>query len=242
MKKLIVTALSPGIAMVIAPAAMAQVGEGKTMTLMVPYPAGGLSDAIARQIVPALGKSLRQTVVVENLGGASGGIAAQKLLQTANDGRMIFQGSPNELILSPLINPDIKFKPDQFRLITQITQNPLILLARPDHPATRRRADRALEEVGEARALRQRRRRLALSRHHRGHGKAGRLQGGAYPLQGQGADDPGPRRRPGRFRDPALFTRSRTCGRKKLRMLAWVSKAPRPVHAGVAVVRREQDA
>jgi tripartite-type tricarboxylate transporter receptor subunit TctC len=115
--------------------AQAQVGPGKTLTLMVPYPAGGLSDAIARNLQPAIQKVLGQTVIVENLGGASGGIAAQKLLQTPADGRMIFQGSPNELILSPLVNPDIKFKPDQFRHVTQITQNPLILLARPDHPA-----------------------------------------------------------------------------------------------------------
>jgi tripartite-type tricarboxylate transporter receptor subunit TctC len=116
--------------------AQAQLGPGRTLTLMVPYPAGGLSDAIARNLQPALQKALGQTVVVENLGGASGGLAAQKLLQTPADGRMIFQGSPNELILSPLVNPDIKFKPDQFRHVTQITQNPLILLARPDHPAT----------------------------------------------------------------------------------------------------------
>jgi tripartite-type tricarboxylate transporter receptor subunit TctC len=115
--------------------AFAQLGQGRTMTLMVPYPAGGLSDAIARNLQPALQKMLGQTVVVENLGGASGGLAAQKLLQTQADGRMIFQGSPNELILSPLVNPDIKFKPDQFRHVTQITQNPLILLARPDSPA-----------------------------------------------------------------------------------------------------------
>jgi tripartite-type tricarboxylate transporter receptor subunit TctC len=58
-----------------------------------------------------------------------------KLLQTPADGRMIFQGSPNELILSPLTNPDIKFKLNQFRHVTQITKNPLILLARPDLPA-----------------------------------------------------------------------------------------------------------
>ncbi|PTM51490.1 Bug family tripartite tricarboxylate transporter substrate binding protein [Phreatobacter oligotrophus] len=116
--------------------ANAQLGPGRTLTLMVPYPAGGLSDAIARNLQPAFQRVLGQTVLVENLGGASGGLAAQKLLQTRADGRMIFQGSPNELILSPLVNPDIKFRPDQFRHVTQITRNPLILLVRPDHPAS----------------------------------------------------------------------------------------------------------
>ncbi|MEY3490668.1 MAG: hypothetical protein RL655_2236, partial [Pseudomonadota bacterium] len=41
-------------------------------------------------------------VIVENLGGASGGIAAQKVLNSPADGHMIFQGSPNELILAPM--------------------------------------------------------------------------------------------------------------------------------------------
>ncbi len=89
----------------------------------------------SRASSPRLQQVLGQTVLIENLGGASGGLAAMKLLQTPADGRMIFQGSPNELILSPLTNPDIKFKLNQFRHVTQITKNPLILLARPDLPA-----------------------------------------------------------------------------------------------------------
>jgi tripartite-type tricarboxylate transporter receptor subunit TctC len=125
--------LLAGLAMTAS--ALAQLGPGKTITLMVPYPAGGPSDAIARIIAPRLQQVLGQTVLIENLGGASGGLAAMKLLQTPADGRMIFQGSPNELILSPLTNPDIKFKPNQFRHVSQITKNPLILLARPDLPA-----------------------------------------------------------------------------------------------------------
>ncbi len=135
MKRTLTAVASAAISLAVLMPAHAQVGPGKTLTLMVPYPAGGLSDAIARQLTPAIAKELGQTVVVENLGGASGGLAAQKLLNTANDGRMIFQGSPNELILSPYVNPDIKFKPEQFRHITQITANPLMLVVRPDHPA-----------------------------------------------------------------------------------------------------------
>ena len=132
-RRSLVLGLLAGLAM--SASAQAQLGPGKTITLMVPYPAGGPSDAIARIIAPRLQQVLGQTVLVENLGGASGGLAAMKLLQTPADGRMIFQGSPNELILSPLTNPDIKFKPSQFRHVTQITRNPLILLARPDLPA-----------------------------------------------------------------------------------------------------------
>ena len=82
----------------------AQTFPAKPVTLMVPYPAGGLSDVTARTINNALSKQLGQPVIVENLGGASGGIAAQKVLNSPADGYMIFQGSPNELILAPMAN------------------------------------------------------------------------------------------------------------------------------------------
>jgi tripartite-type tricarboxylate transporter receptor subunit TctC len=59
---------------------VAQTFPVKPVTLMVPYPAGGLSDVIARRVNPQLSKSLGQPVLVDNLGGASGSIAAQKVL------------------------------------------------------------------------------------------------------------------------------------------------------------------
>jgi tripartite-type tricarboxylate transporter receptor subunit TctC len=86
----------------IAGAAFAQTYPSKPVSLMVPYPAGGLSDVIARTVNNTLSKNLGQPVIVENLGGASGSIAAQKVLNSPANGHIIFQGSPNELILAPL--------------------------------------------------------------------------------------------------------------------------------------------
>jgi tripartite-type tricarboxylate transporter receptor subunit TctC len=114
----------------------ASAASGQTVTLMVPYPPGGPSDAIARNLAPAFQKVMGQTVIVENLGGASGAIAAQKLLTIPNDGRMFFQGSPNELILAPMVNTDIKIKPEQFRLVSKITENPLVLFSKNDLPVS----------------------------------------------------------------------------------------------------------
>ena len=96
--------------LLLAGAAAAQTYPSKAVTLMVPYPAGGLSDVIARTVNTALAKNLGQPVIVENLGGASGAIAAQKLLNAPSDGQIIFQGSPNELILAPLAISAVKFK------------------------------------------------------------------------------------------------------------------------------------
>ena len=115
--------------------ALAQGFPSKPVTLMVPYPAGGVSDVIARTLNTTLGKHLGQPVIVENLGGASGGIAAQKVLSSPADGHLIFQGSPNELILAPLSNAAIKYKPEDFRLVQMISINPLVMLARKDFPA-----------------------------------------------------------------------------------------------------------
>lgn len=115
--------------------ALAQTFPSKPVTLMVPYPAGGLSDVIARTLNNALAKQLGQPVLVENLGGASGGIAAQKLLASPADGHMIFQGSPNELILAPMSNAALKYKPEDFRLVQMITINPMAMFARKDLPA-----------------------------------------------------------------------------------------------------------
>ncbi len=116
--------------------ALAQNFPGKPVTLMVPYPAGGVSDVIARTLNTTLAKHLGQTVLVENLGGASGAIAAQKVLNSPADGHLIFQGSPNELILAPLSNAAIKHKPEDFRLVQMITVNPLVMLARKDFAAS----------------------------------------------------------------------------------------------------------
>ncbi len=124
------TALIAG--MTLAASAMAQ--AGKPLTLMVPYPAGGVSDVIARIVSPVLAKHLERTVIVENLGGAGGAIAAQKVLNAPADGNIIYQGSPNELILTPMAVAAVKHKSEDFRPVQSITLNEMIVFARKDLP------------------------------------------------------------------------------------------------------------
>lgn len=112
----------------------AQAFPTKAITLMVPYPAGGLSDVIARRVNAPLGKAMGQPVIIENLGGASGGIGAQKVLSAPSDGYMLFQGSPNELIFAPLALSSVKYKSEDFRQIHRIAMAPMAILARADLP------------------------------------------------------------------------------------------------------------
>lgn len=121
-------------ALVVMGGASADTYPSKTVSLLVPYPAGGVSDVIARIVSPALSKKMGQTVIVENIGGASGGIAAQKVLNSPADGYLVMQGSPNELILGPLANSAIKFKSEDFRLVQMIGSAQIAFLVRGDMP------------------------------------------------------------------------------------------------------------
>ncbi|WP_338880550.1 tripartite tricarboxylate transporter substrate binding protein [Achromobacter veterisilvae] len=107
----------------------------RPVMMMVPYPAGGASDAIARVVAPPVSKQLGQPVLVENLGGVSGALGAQKVLTARPDGYYLFQGSPNELILAPIANPAVKLKSEDFRLVQMIGMAPLVVVARSDLPA-----------------------------------------------------------------------------------------------------------
>ena len=118
----------------VAASVAAQTFPNKPVSLMVPYPAGGLSDIIARTVNQSLSKNLGQPVLVDNLGGASGSVAAQKVLNAPSDGYTIFQGSPNELILAPMAISAIKFKTEDFRLVQMIATAQIAFLARPDLP------------------------------------------------------------------------------------------------------------
>ena len=88
----------------------------------------------ARIFNAPLGKELGQQVLVENLGGVSGALAAQKVLAAPADGYYIFQGSPNEVILSPLANAAVKLKTEDFRLVHPVADAVMVFVARKDLP------------------------------------------------------------------------------------------------------------
>ena len=118
------------IAALAATLAWPQARANKPVTLLVPYPAGGLSDVIARMVEKPLSKAAGQMVIVDNLGGAGGSIAAQKVLNAPADGQLVYQGSPNELILAPLAMQSVKYKSEDWRMVQMIGSFPMAVLAR----------------------------------------------------------------------------------------------------------------
>ncbi len=135
-RRLALTTLFAGAWLLAAGAALAQGYPAKPVNLMVPYPAGGPSDAIARIFNQPMGKELGQQVLVENLGGVSGALAAQKVLGAPADGYYVFQGSPNEVILSPLANAAVKLKTEDFRLVHPVADAVMVFVTRKDLPVS----------------------------------------------------------------------------------------------------------
>lgn len=122
------------VALSIAGAAAAADFPKRALTVVVPYPAGGASDGTVRAYTNPMSTRLGQPVVVDNLGGAGGAVAAQKVLAAPADGYQMIFGSPNELILTPLLNPAIKYKPEDFNLLQPNALASLVVLVRPGLP------------------------------------------------------------------------------------------------------------
>lgn len=119
---------------IVASSALAQAWPSKPVSLVVPWPAGGPSDFVARQIQNDTQKALGQPLIVENIGGVGGAMGVQKML-TGTDGHTLLLGSPLELIIPPLTLASVKYKPTDLRMVAQLVRAPLVLIARKDLPA-----------------------------------------------------------------------------------------------------------
>ncbi|RYZ01789.1 MAG: tripartite tricarboxylate transporter substrate binding protein [Comamonadaceae bacterium] len=104
------------------------------VTLMVPFPAGGVSDLYARAVGPRMAKELGCTVLVENLPGASGSLGVAKAMGRGAAGDMLVVGSPTEMILAPATLQSARYKPEDFRPVAILSSSQLALYARADLP------------------------------------------------------------------------------------------------------------
>jgi tripartite-type tricarboxylate transporter receptor subunit TctC len=126
----LLAAASVGAAMAFP--ALAEPYPGRPVTLVVGYPPGGSTDLTARVVAEGLGSALKATIVVENLGGAGGGLAAQKVAKAAADGYTLMVASNNEMVINRFINKEIRYDGlTQFTHIGLIGAQPLVLVATP---------------------------------------------------------------------------------------------------------------
>lgn len=119
-----------------APGAIAQPFPTRPVTLIVPFPAGGPSDALARAVAQKMAAPLGQPVVIENLGGANGVIGLTKASKAAADGYTISFGGIGTHVANLALYKKLAYDPvADFAPIGPAGAAPMLLLARADLPA-----------------------------------------------------------------------------------------------------------
>jgi len=128
-------ALVAGVASPFTPAA-AQSFQGKQIRIVVPFPAGGPTDGMARIISDRLGAVLGQTIVVENRGGGAGGSIGAKAVATADpDGYTVLMTPGGSLTTGPAVHPNIGYDPVKaFVPIGQLIETPQVVAVHHDVP------------------------------------------------------------------------------------------------------------
>lgn len=108
----------------------------KPIRLVVPYPAGGGSDIVARLVSQNLGEDLGQQLVIDNRPGASGIIGCELAAKAPADGYTLLFGSSGNLSINPTLYPKLPYKPlSDFQPISLTTAGPQILIVHPSVPA-----------------------------------------------------------------------------------------------------------
>src|SRR5882762_9611073 len=118
-----------------APSGHAQSYPSRTITLVVPFPAGGGNDALARLVAERMSKTLGQQVVVENRGGAGGTIATRAIAKGAADGYTILLTYTGTLAINPTLYPNVGYDPRKdFAPIGSIGTLTSVLVTHPSLP------------------------------------------------------------------------------------------------------------
>lgn len=122
-------------AMLFATGANADSYPTKAVTMVVPYPAGGATDIVARAVAEKLSQGWKQSVVVENRAGAGTTIGASSVARAAGDGYVIFMTTSAHTISGHLYSK-LNYDPiKDFAPITLVTKVPLVLVVNPQIPA-----------------------------------------------------------------------------------------------------------
>ena len=123
------------LAIAATPAA-AQPYPSRPVTVVVPFPAGGPSDVVARIVAEGMGRVLGQTMVIENVGGAGGTIGSGRVASAAADGYTLLAGSMGSHVSAPVLTPNVKYDSQRdFEPIGFTAHSPAVIVAKKDYPA-----------------------------------------------------------------------------------------------------------
>ena len=127
-------AVAIGLFAMPAPPAQAAGYPARPITLIVPYPAGGGNDVIARLVAAKMSANLGQQIVIENRGGAGSTIGTRDVARSAPDGYTLLIAT-SSLAINPSLYPDVAYDPKKdFAPIGLIATSPNFVLVHPSLP------------------------------------------------------------------------------------------------------------
>jgi tripartite-type tricarboxylate transporter receptor subunit TctC len=137
MRKLLTAAMiAAGMLSVTAAPSLAQEWPTRgTIRMIVPYPAGGGTDVVARIVAKYLSERLHQTIIVDNRGGANGQVGLQALKQSAPDGYTMAMTSDSPMTVNPWVYKNLPYNPmKDFIHVTSVIRLPSLLAVHPSLP------------------------------------------------------------------------------------------------------------
>ena len=125
-----------GVLALSAAPSLAQAWPQKTVRFIVPFPAGGGTDFVARLVAKYLQDKLGQTIIVENRGGANGAIGLMAVKQATTDGYTLAFTSDTPMTVNPWLYKDLAYDPvKDFVPVASAVRLPGMLAAHPSFPA-----------------------------------------------------------------------------------------------------------
>ena len=115
--------------------ARAQTYPSKPITVVVPFPAGGPSDVVARIVTEHMSKTLGQSMVIENVAGAGGTLGSARVAAAPPDGYTLLAGAMGSHVAAPVLTPNVRYDPVRdFVPIGFTAHAPAVIVARKDFP------------------------------------------------------------------------------------------------------------
>ena len=109
--------------------AVAQDWPNRAVKVIVPFPAGGPTDVLARPLTDHLTKVLGQAFLIDNRAGGGTTIGAQAVIKSDPDGYTLLLGTNTPFALAPIFNPNAGYTSEQFQPITMVAESPMVMAA-----------------------------------------------------------------------------------------------------------------
>ncbi|MEN3379074.1 MAG: hypothetical protein V7604_4429 [Hyphomicrobiales bacterium] len=134
-RRMLLISIALSAVMAFAESGVAQTYPARPVTLVVPFPAGGPTDTIARVMAESMRPSLGQSVIIENVAGASGSIGTGRVARAPGDGYTISLGLWTTHVVNGAVFPLTYDVLNDFEPVCLMMNTPLLIVARKSMPA-----------------------------------------------------------------------------------------------------------